>query len=396
MESFNLCIIKPNKDAFSETFIQEHINRLPGNKRVIYGGAFPVYDHEGKLLIKSIVGVIKYLIQKRLFKKLNISVRNKALSKYLLSENIDVVFAEYGMVGAMVTAACKMADVPLVVHFHGADAHHKPTVDKYRSIYSQMFQYASSIVAVSADMVEALKKLGAPADKIINASCGVDPSAFPKLDILKTDKEFLSVGRFVEKKSPGSVIAAFKIVVDKHKDARLTMVGAGPLFEETKQLAAKLLLNDKISFKGILEQAQIKELFQKTRCFVQHSVTAENGDKEGTPVTILEAGASGLAIVSTQHAGIKEAVLSGETGYLVSEHDIKGMADYMIKIAEDVQLAASLGAKEAEYIRSNYDIKDRINTLALALKQAIKDRSNVERTGTEHHKEVGLRSGKAG
>lgn len=374
MEPFNLCVIKPNKDAFSETFIQEHIDRLPGKKKVIYGGAFPVYDHRGRLLIKSIVGLIGYLLQKRLFKKLNIGVRNKALSNYLRTEKIDVVFAEYGMVGAMVTAACKMADVPLVVHFHGADAHHRPTVDKYRSFYSQMFQYASSIIAVSSDMVEALKKLGAPADKIINASCGVDPLAFPRLDIINTEKEFLSVGRFVEKKSPGSVVEAFQLVAHKYKDARLTMVGAGPLFEETKLLADKLSLADKICFRGVLKQEQIKELFKKTRCFVQHSVTAGDGDMEGTPVTILEAGASGLAIVSTQHAGIKEAVINGETGYLVLEHDVKSMADYMIKIAGDVELAASLGAKEAAHIRRNYDINDRINTLAIALRHAIKDK----------------------
>ncbi len=81
MEELNLCIIKPNKNAFSETFIQEHINRLPGNKKVLYGGAFPVYDHEGRFLISSILGMISFLIQKRLFNKLIIGVRTRALSK---------------------------------------------------------------------------------------------------------------------------------------------------------------------------------------------------------------------------------------------------------------------------------------------------------------------------
>ena len=374
MEDFSLCIIKPNKDAFSETFVQEHIDRLPGNKKVIYGGAFPVYDHEGKFLIKSVFGLISYLLQKRLFKKLNIAVRTKALFEYLKREKIDVVFAEYGMVGALVTDACKLANVPLVVHFHGADAHHRQTVEKYLHLYQKMFAYGSAFVAVSAEMVEALKKLGAPAGRIINASCGVDPLAFPQLDIKNTDKAFLSIGRFVEKKSPQSVVQAFKIVVEKHSDARLTMVGSGPLFDQTRALADELMVADKITFTGVLKQPQIKELLRKTRCFVQHSVTAASGDKEGTPVTILEAGSSGLAIVSTQHAGIKEAVINGETGYLVPEHDIKGMAHYMIRIAEDVQLAASLGAKEAQHIRQNYDIRDRINTLTTALRQAIKDK----------------------
>ena len=94
MEDFNLCIIKPNKDAFSETFIQEHINRLPGNKKVLYGGSFPVYDHEGKYLIRSKLGLLSYLIQKRILGKKDIKVRTNALVNYLKEQKIDVVFVE--------------------------------------------------------------------------------------------------------------------------------------------------------------------------------------------------------------------------------------------------------------------------------------------------------------
>ena len=64
---------------------------------------------------------------------------------------------------------------------------------------------------------------------------------------------------------------------------------------------------------------------------------------------------------------------AGETGYLVPEHDIEGMANYMMKIAADVELAAALGAKEAEYIREYYHIDSRINTITKLLKQAIKE-----------------------
>jgi colanic acid/amylovoran biosynthesis glycosyltransferase len=132
-----------------------------------------------------------------------------------------------------------------------------------------------------------------------------------------------------------------------------------------------LQLGKSVTLYGGLKAEQVKELFAKARCFVQHSVTAPDGDMEGTPVTILEAGSSGLAIVSTQHAGIKEAVINGETGYLVPEHDIEGMAGYMMKIAGDVNLAVDLGKKEAAHIRENYDINSRINTITKLLKQAI-------------------------
>jgi len=373
MKPFNLCIIKPNKSAFSETFIQEHIDRLPGNKKVLYGGAFPVYDHEGKFLIRSKIGLLSYLIQKKIFGRKNIEVRTKALVSYLKRECIDVVFAEYGMVGALVTEACKIADVPLVIHFHGADAHHRKTVLEYGDLYKKAFGYASAIIAVSADMVEALVKLGAPRDKIILASCGVDTEKFPIVDISHSNKNFLAIGRFVEKKSPGSVVRAFKLVSEKFPDAKLWMVGWGPLFNETKKLINELGLDDKVILTGVLDSEEIKKLMQKSRAFVQHSVTTEDGDMEGTPVTILEAGSSGLAIVSTLHAGIKEAVINGETGYLVPEHDIKGMAAYMIKIAGDVKQASALGIKESAYINKNFNIKDRIDKLSAALYRSLEN-----------------------
>ena len=374
MEPFNLCIIKPNKDAFSETFVQEHINRLPGNKSVLYGGSFPVYDDEGNYLIKSKIGLLSYLIQKRLFKKKDIAVRTNALVSYLKTKNIDVVFVEYGTVGAMVTEACRLANVPLVIHYHGFDVHHQKTVAEYLPWYKKAFGYASAFIAVSGDMAEELKRLGAPANKVHVASCGVDTSKFPVLDISGTKRNFLAVGRFVEKKSPQSVVKAFKLVLDKFPDAKLWMVGQGPLFDETKALITELDIEQNINLTGILKTDQIKELIQQARIFVQHSVTAQNGDKEGTPVTILEAGSSGLAIISTLHTGIKEAVINGETGYLVPEYDIEGMANYMIKLADNVELASELGKKEAAHIRRNYDINDRIKTITNLLQQAINNK----------------------
>lgn len=371
---YNLCIIKPNKSAFSETFIQAHIDHLAGNKKVLYGGAFPVYDHEGKTLIRSKLGLLSYLIQKRIFKKKNIRVRTLALYKYLKAHKIDAVFAEYGMVGASVTEACKMAAVPLIIHFHGADVYHRDTVAAYASLYQDAFKYASAFIAVSVDMAATLKEMGAPADKVFTASCGVDTEAFPLLDISASAKHFLSVGRFVEKKSPQSLVKAFKIVQQREPDARLWMVGAGPLFDETSALVTELGLAEHISLTGVLKPAEIQALMKTMRAFVQHSVTAANGDKEGTPLTVLEASSSGLPVVSTRHSGIKEAVVDGQTGFLVDEYDVTGMAERMIKLAESVELAMQLGKAARKHMVDNYDIHMRIALLDSIIKSSISNK----------------------
>lgn len=372
MKPYTLCIIKPNNITYSETFIQAHIDRLSGVKNVLYGGSFPVYKQDGSYLISSKWGLFSYLIQKRIFKKKNIKVRTRALVDYFKAEKVDVVLAEYGTVGAMVAESCRLANVPLVIHFHGTDAHHKSTLAEYKEEYQRAFDYASAIVGVSGDMIANLHKHGAALNKLILNPYGVNTDLFKPIDISNSQPYFLSVGRFVAKKSPSSTVNAFKQVVDRFPKAHLWMVGDGPLLEETKQLTISLGLEQHITFTGVQTTAQILERMKQVRCFVQHSVTAADGDMEGTPNTILEASASGLPVVSTRHAGIKEAVVEGVTGFLVDEFDVQGMADRMLDIAASAELAQRLGTAARAHIIQHYKIEDRIAKLDHIIEDCIR------------------------
>jgi colanic acid/amylovoran biosynthesis glycosyltransferase len=78
--------------------------------------------------------------------------------------------------------------------------------------------------------------------------------------------------------------------------------------------------------------------------FLQHSMTdPETGDQEGLPVAILEAMANSLPIISTKHAGIPEAVLDSNNGFLVDEGDSKNMAQKIISLTKDPDLRATMG-----------------------------------------------------
>jgi glycosyltransferase involved in cell wall biosynthesis len=369
---YNLCIIKPNKNSYSETFVQAHIDRLAGHKKVLYGGAFPVYDDEGKFLIRSPLAVLLYLIKKRIFKKNNISELNNALVKYLTRQKIDVVLAEYGMVGARVATACKMAGVPLVIHFHGADAHHRATVTEYKTAYQQAFNYASAIVVVSEDMYQTLLGLGAPKNKLFLNPYGVNVNLFNQVNVAQSAPNFLAVGRFVGKKAPLITLQSFETVTRTFADAHLWMVGEGPLLDAAKQKAIELGIADKVTFTGRQSTPEILELMKKMRCFVQHSVTADDGDMEGTPNTILEASASALPVISTRHAGIKQAVVDGVTGLLTDEYDVDGMGQHMVTLATSAESAAQLGKAGREHILANYNIEKRIAMLDSIIQQSIK------------------------
>jgi len=101
----------------------------------------------------------------------------------------------------------------------------------------------------------------------------------------------------------------------------------------------------------------------KARLFVQHSVIAPSGDSEGLPNSILEAASIGLPVVSTFHAGIPEAVRDKQTGFLVKEHDIDGMAGYMIELLTNDELAVSMGKNARKHIENNYSLEGKKKNL---------------------------------
>lgn len=97
---------------------------------------------------------------------------------------------------------------------------------------------------------------------------------------------------------------------------------------------------------------------------------AESGDREGTPVAILEASASGLPVVATRHAGIPEVVVDEATGLLVDEGDERGMSARMLRLADDAQLAATLGAAARRRIAARYTMARSISRLQAILAAA--------------------------
>jgi glycosyltransferase involved in cell wall biosynthesis len=148
---------------------------------------------------------------------------------------------------------------------------------------------------------------------------------------------FLFVGRLAEKKDPITLLRSFASARKSllPVNSVLTMAGDGPLRATVEKEIAALGLADHVRLLGRRTHHEVIELYQSAHIYVQHSVIAPNGDEEGLPVSITEALAAGLPVVSTRHSGIPEAVIDGVTGVLVDEKDIQGMADAMVDLARN-------------------------------------------------------------
>jgi glycosyltransferase involved in cell wall biosynthesis len=364
-----ICIVLRSPLAYSETFVQAHVDRLSAT--VNYLERFPV-DTANEYPIQVDSGTTEKLRQK--FKaSLHGYVLNPAKKIYLRNffkrNNINVVLAEYGVTGSAALGICQELEIPLVVHFHGYDAYSRPILDRYQQRYEKMFAYCSAIVAASRHMVDQLVKLGAPRGKVFYNAYGVDVTKFKQTSLVTCPLQVIAVGRFAEKKAPYLTILAFKKVLEALPEARLVMIGEGSLHGVCDQIIKSLHMEHAVDLRGVLKHDEIASLMQGSRVFVQHSLVPKSGDSEGTPVAILEAGASGMPVVSTKHAGIIDAVIHDKTGFLVEEGDIDGMAECMYRLLTNPDLAVAMGKRAREHIGENFNMETSIKNLRAILDQ---------------------------
>jgi len=351
-----LAIFSPHQNSYSETFIQAH-KQLNFNIKFYYGDNLPnALESENDIFDSSLSARVKWHLLK------GFSFDEKRILFSLRKEKVDFVLAEYGPCAAESLRIIKYLKLPLIVHFHGHDSSEIGILSKYEQKYKEVFQYASKIIVVSNKMNEALLNLGCRKDKLVINTYGPDESFFSLNPGFK-EKLFVAVGRFVSKKAPHLTIKAFKKVVEKFADAKLIMVGDGYLLNVCKVISETLGLKDNIIFPGILNKEEIKVLFENSIAFVQHSVVAENGDSEGTPVAVLETQAAGLPVISTHHAGIPDVVINGETGLLVEEHDVEGMSKNMIRILEEEGLAKKLGDAGRKRVKENFSMEKHLKII---------------------------------
>jgi glycosyltransferase involved in cell wall biosynthesis len=282
----------------------------------------------------------------------------------------DVALAEFGPAGTRVLDACTRQQVPLVVRFHGYDAYFRGTLEEHGEAYRRLFASARAVIAPSHAMVAQLQGLGAPSAKTHCVPYGIDCETFSGACPGQAPSTVLAVGRFVEKKAPHLTLLAFRDATRDLPDARLRFIGDGRLLDACRDLAIAIGIGDRVVFLGAQPPEVVQREMRSARVFAQHSVLASSGDSEGLPVSILEAGAAGLPVVATRHAGIPEMIREGLDGYLVDERDVAGMSAALRKILESADLAQRMGAQFQARVRTEFSIEITMSRLLSVLEMA--------------------------
>jgi colanic acid/amylovoran biosynthesis glycosyltransferase len=237
-----------------------------------------------------------------------------------------------------------------------------------------LFQTVDAVTVNSEYTRAKIIELGCPAERIHNLHVGLNLDQFPFLDRVRQPAEparLLTVGRLVEKKGIEYAIRAMATLQHNYPVLRYEIIGDGPLRSSLEQLTQKLGLEGKVVLHGARDSQFVQERMAAAHVFILPSVTAADGDQEGTPVSLMEAQASGLPVLATRHSGIPEVVLDGVSGFLLPERDVEGLAQKLVYLLENPEVCRALGARGRQHVENQFDLRKLNQDLAVIYRQTM-------------------------
>jgi colanic acid/amylovoran biosynthesis glycosyltransferase len=285
----------------------------------------------------------------------------------------DVLHAHFGPVGKNFRFARKLWRAPLVVSFHGYDFSTWPQREgpaAYRSLFDEV-----DLITVHTDYAhQHLLRLGCPENLLRRLACGIDLQEFgfrARSRPAQDRTQLLTVGRLVEKKGIEFSIKALCELVARGYHLNYEIIGDGPLRVPLMSLIQKRGAEDYITLSGARDTDYVRHRMQECDLFMLASVTAADGDTEGAPVSLLEAQACGMPVISTRHAGIPEIVENNVTGLLVPERDTSALRDAIAYMLDNDGLWSSIGSSGRTFVERHHDLELLNNRLVDLYKEAI-------------------------
>jgi glycosyltransferase involved in cell wall biosynthesis len=273
------------------------------------------------------------------------------LYRFMRAGKYDVVHMHSSKAGILGRVAARLAGVRAVVH----TAHGWPFTRQQSGLGRQLdialeklcAPLCDTIVVVAEpDRVDGLRlRIGRPRQYRLIRS-GIEIEGYRDVALTRTEARrrigvpedafvFGTVGRLSPQKAPLDLLAGFERVAARRPEAHLVLVGDGPLRGDVEARAAAAGLTSRVHLLGLR-----RDVADLQRAF---DVFALASRWEGLPRVFPQAMAAGLPIIATRVAGAPDAVVPGETGWLVAVGDTEDLARRMLALAEDPLLARRMG-----------------------------------------------------
>lgn len=224
---------------------------------------------------------------------------------------------------------------------------------------------AALVVTISRYNVKHLARWGGDAlgDRLQVVHCGVDLETLPLVLEGRTSHRVLAVGRLDPIKGFDVLLAALGQLRRRGVGFECTLVGEGPERPALEALRRHEGLEAQLVLAGARPQETVREALLEAAVFVMPSVVTPEGNQDGIPVALMEAMASGAAVVATRVSGLPELVEDGRNGLLVPPHDPAALADAIERLLADPALRRRLGEAARETVARHFDARTEADRL---------------------------------
>ena len=247
-----------------------------------------------------------------------------------------------------VMSACRAADVPLIQSFHVADNRGRGRLGEKGL---RALDKASAIVAVSAAARDYFAKRLPKAREAYVITGGVDSSAAQAAPPAERARPYvLCACRLdLKHKAPDVLVDAFKLIADEFPQVDLLIAGGGP---DTKALRERITasgLSNRVELIGVKSRDELRSLYKMALLFAMPSRS-----EEAQGLVFLEAMAAGKPVVGTAIGGVAEIVKHGETGLLVCEDNVAGLAAALRDLLRAPETRREMGRRGQALVRANF------------------------------------------
>jgi glycosyltransferase involved in cell wall biosynthesis/peptidoglycan/xylan/chitin deacetylase (PgdA/CDA1 family) len=287
-----------------------------------------------------------------------------AAARLVRRHQINVVCIGELVAGSWLGIALRKAlGTRLMIYVHGEEITTATSGRLHGNKRRDYLNAADKVVAVSSFTCDALtQQMGLRAEQVSLVPNGVDTDRFtpgerdPALvrkHGLEGKKVVLTLGRLVPRKGADMAIRAMAKVIRQRPDVHYLIVGDGELRPELERLIAQENLADRITLVGSVSEPDLVRYFRLCDLFLMPNRTMPDGDTEGFGLVFREANACGKPVIGGRAGGVVEAVVDGQSGYLVNGEDPDEIAEKVLAVLDNEDLAAHLGARGLEIARAS-------------------------------------------
>jgi colanic acid/amylovoran biosynthesis glycosyltransferase len=287
-----------------------------------------------------------------------------------------VIHAHFGPAGWEVLAYARDLGIPLLTSFYGYDASALPRQTGWAERLAQLFAAGSGFLVEGPAMARRLEGLGCPPTRVHLLPITTDVDGYPFRERRLEGSEalrLLFVGRFVPKKGLPVLLRALGLARHDLGPFALRVIGGGEGEAEARRLTTELAIEDRVLFLGFRPRSEVIAEMDRAHVLAVPSVTAPDGDTEGgAPTILLEAQASGLPVLGSDHADIPFVVAPPYRPYLAPEGSAEVLANRLLALRADAGRWPEFAAAGRAHVRAQHG-PDNFRRLEELYERAVRD-----------------------